>query len=69
MTGGTAPFTHSWVIVSGSGFTLSNTTSVTVTASKTTTGFGSVSGIIRDTVTDALGRTASDTANVFLENA
>lgn len=69
MTGGLAPFSHNWTITSGSGFTLSNATSVTVTATKTGTSFGSVSGTIRDTVTDSLGRTSSDTASVFLENA
>lgn len=69
MTGGIAPFSHNWEIVSGSGFTLSNTTSATVTATKNTTSIGVASGTIRDNVVDALGRTASDTSSVFLENA
>ena len=67
--GGTAPYSHSWAIVSGSGFTLSGAATATVTAQKTGTAASTVTGIVRDTVTDAVGRTAQVAISVTLENA
>jgi hypothetical protein len=48
---GTGPFTYAWTIVSGSGFTLASTTSVTVTINSTGTNTLK-EGVIRCTVTD-----------------
>lgn len=68
-TGGTAPYTHAWTLVSGSSAVL-----VDSPTSATTTFTGNVakngpgkSAVYRDTVTDALGATANATVSVFLE--
>lgn len=64
-SGGVAPFTYSWVKLSGA-FTLSNTSSASVTASQAMTPPQTSTGSIRVTVTDAIGQTATKTVSVTL---
>ena len=56
-TGGAAPFTYSWVKLSGDGEPLSPTQAGTKFTA--TIGTGTFHGVFRVTVTDAIGQTAS----------
>lgn len=69
ITGGTAPYSVSWVQLSGSGYTRSGTSTATLTVEKTSTTLGAVSGTERVTVTDAGGLVESVDITIDLENA
>lgn len=64
--GGTAPYTYSWVFVSGTSFTLANGTTATATFSRSVAPNDVWSAIYRVTLTDILGLTAMANISVNL---
>lgn len=70
VSGGIGPFSYAWSwVVGGTGITLSNAATATVTATKTTSGVSS--GTARVTVTDAGdgGKTAAHDISITLEKS
>lgn len=64
--GGTAPYTYSWVFVSGTSFTLENSATATATFSRTVSPGDVWSAIYRVTVTDVNGISAMANISVNL---
>ena len=69
VSNGAGPFTYSWVMTSGSGFSLSGATSATVTATLTLSGVNAASGTAQCTVTDTGNNnvTCLTSINIYLE--